>query len=131
QLSRLIEHGLTLAGSREYVRQTQVRLIVVPLLLRLRSAFPEGIDLENHLLALLQRLRARADYAQGYGPANVLALLYAHRGHLRGLDLSHLVLRRAYLQDVEMQDTTLSGAILQDCVWMSTFGAIWAVAISH
>jgi WD40 repeat protein/transcriptional regulator with XRE-family HTH domain len=131
QLSRLIEHGLTLATSREYVRQTQVRLIVAPLLRSLRSAYPEGSDLEGHLLALLQRLHARADYAQGYGPANVLALFMEHRGHLRGLDLSHLLLRRAYLQDVEMQDTTLSGAIVQDCAWMATFGAIWAVAISH
>jgi len=63
-LSRLIEHGLTLAGSQEYVRQIQVRLIVVPLLLQLRSAYPERTDLEDHLLALLKRLRARADYAK-------------------------------------------------------------------
>jgi len=131
QLSRLIEHGLTLATSREYVRQTQVRLIVAPLLRRLRSAYPEGTDLEDHLLALLKRLRARADYAQGYGSTNVLALLLEQRGHLRGLDLSHLLLRGAYLQAVEMQDTTLSEAIVQDGIWMSTFGAIWSVAISH
>jgi hypothetical protein len=131
QLSRLIEHGLTLAGSPEYIRQTQMRLIVVPLLLQVRSAYPERVDLEDHLLALLQRLRARADYAQGYGPANVLALLQAQRGHLRGLDLSHLSLRGARLQEAEMQDTTLAGARLQDCVWTSTFGAIWTVAISN
>ena len=128
QLSRLIEHGLTLAGSPAYVRQTQMRLIVVPLLLQLRNVYP---DLENHLLALLKRLRARADYAQGYGPANVLALLHEQRGHLRGLDLSHLLLRGVHLQETEMQDTTLSGAWLLDCVFTETFGAIWTVAISH
>jgi len=131
QLSRLIEHGLTLAGSPAYVRQTQMRLIVVPLLLQLRNVYPERVDLENHLLALLKRLRARADYAQGYGPANVLALLHEQRGHLRGLDLSHLLLRGAHLQETEMQDTTLSGTWLLDCVFTETFGAIWTVAISH
>ncbi len=131
QLSRLIEHGLTLAWSPAYVRQTQMRLIVVPLLLQLRNVYPERVDLENHLLALLKRLRARADYAQGYGPANVLALLHEQRGHLRGLDLSHLLLRGAHLQETEMQDTTLSGARLMDCVFTETFGAIWTVAISH
>ena len=45
------------------------------------------------MLALLTQLRERADYAQGYGPANVLALLRLERGHLRGLDLSQLAIR--------------------------------------
>ncbi len=131
QLSRLIEQSLIHARSSVYVRQAQVRLMVVPLLLQLRSAYPERMDLEEHLLVLLERLRARADFAQGYGPTNVLALLREQRGHLRGLDLSRLSLRGAYLQGIEMQDTTLSGATLQECAWTSTFGAIWAVAISH
>ncbi|EFH80075.1 eIF2A-related protein [Ktedonobacter racemifer] len=131
QFSRLIEQSLTLARSPAHVRQTQVRLIVVPLLLKLRSAYPKRTELEDQLLALLKLLRARADYAQGYGPANVLALLKEQRGHLRGLDLSDLSIREAYLQGVEMQDTTLSGATLQECAWTSTFGAAWSVAISH
>src|SRR6266852_4387088 len=129
--SRLIEHGLELAPCKEYVRQTQQRLIVAPILAGLRRSYPLRTALEERLLALLNELRQREDSAQGYGPANLLALLRELRGHLRGLDLSHLVLRSAYLQEVEMQDTTLAGAMLQDCVWMSTFGSIWAVAISH
>ena len=36
------------------------------------------------------------------------------RGHLRGLDLSHLFIRGSSLQGVEMQDTSLVGATLQD-----------------
>src|SRR5262249_22021986 len=59
-------------------------------------------ELEQRLLALLSQLRERADYAQGYGPANVLALLRLQRGHLRGLDLSRLVLRGVSLQGVKM-----------------------------
>src|SRR5207245_11236722 len=118
--SRLVEHGLELAPCKDYVRQTQQRLIVAPILAGLRSSYPRRSALEEQLLALLDQQRERADDAQGYGPANLLALLRELRGHLRGLDLSHLVLRRAYLQEVEMQDTTLSGSMLQDCVWTST-----------
>ena len=127
----LVEHGLELASSKEYVRQTQQRLLLVPILAGLRSSYPRRSALEEQLLARLSELREREDSAQGYGPANLLALLRELRGHLRGLDLSHLLLRSAYLQDVEMQDTTLSGARLEECAWTSTFGAIWAVAISH
>ena len=96
----LVEHGLELASSKEYVRQTQQRLLLVPILAGLRSSYPRRSALEEQLLARLSELREREDSAQGYGPANLLALLRELRGHLRGLDLSHLLLRSAYLQDV-------------------------------
>ena len=131
QLVRLIEHGLELATSREDVRRTQQRLMVAPLLAQVRRVYPERAAVEGHLRALLDHLRARADYAQGYGPANVLALLREQRGHLRGLDLSQLTIRGAFLQGVEMQDADLSGATLQDSVFTEAFDAIWAVAISR
>ncbi len=47
RLARLIEHGLELATAREYVRQTQTRLIVAPILANLRSAFPQRTALEE------------------------------------------------------------------------------------
>ncbi len=130
RLSRLVEHGLELAPAREYVRQTQQRLIVAPILASLRSSFPRRAGIEERLLALLAGMHTQADYAQGYGPANMLALLLLQRGHLRGLDLSHLSLRAMYLQGVEMQDTTLAGALINDTHFTETFDATWAVSIS-
>ena len=130
RLARLIEHGLSLAAAREYVRQTQTRLLVAPLLAQLRSRYQGRAELESRLLALLSQLRERADYAQGYGPANVLALLREERGHLRDLDLSQLTIRGASLQGVELQDARLSGALLQECAWTQAFDAITVVAIS-
>jgi WD40 repeat protein/transcriptional regulator with XRE-family HTH domain len=128
--SRLIEHGLSLATVRDYVRQTQQRLLVAPLLAQLRRRYQAREELESRLLSLLARLRERADYAQGYGPANLLALLREERGHLRGLDLSRLAIRGASLQGVELQDATLAHALMRECAWTETFDAIWAVAIS-
>src|SRR6266581_3239213 len=63
-------------------------------------------------------------------PVSLVALLRLLRGDLRGLDLSQLALRGAYLQGVEMQDTTLAGARLRECVLTEAFDAITAVAIS-
>ncbi|MFL5589781.1 MAG: NB-ARC domain-containing protein [Ktedonobacteraceae bacterium] len=130
RLSRLIEHGLSQATAREYVRQTQERLIVAPILARLRSLYPGRGEVEEHLLSLLTQLRERADYAQGYGPANLVALLRLQRGHLQGLDLSHLALRGTHVQGVEMQDTSLTGATFRDNVFTEAFDATWSVAIS-
>ncbi|MFL5589912.1 MAG: eIF2A-related protein [Ktedonobacteraceae bacterium] len=128
RFSCLVEHGLELAPSKEYVRQTQQRLFVAPILAGLRSSYPLRSALEEQLLALLDRLRERADDAQGYGPANLLALLRELRGHLRGLDLSQLSLRGVYLQGVEMQDTTLSGATLQETAFTGSFDPPWSVS---
>ncbi len=128
--SCLIEHGLELAPCKEHVRQTQQRLIVAPILAALRNSYPLRTELEEQLLALLDRLRERADDAQGYGPANLLALLRELRGHLRGLNLSKLSLRGVYLQGIEMQDTTLSGAALQETVFTESFDPPWSVATS-
>jgi WD40 repeat protein/transcriptional regulator with XRE-family HTH domain len=130
QLARVIEHGLELTTVKEYIRQTQLRLIVTPLLVEVRSAYPEQAEVEERLLWLLGELRGRADYAQGYGPANFLTLLCAQRGHLRDLDLSRLSLREAFLQGVEMQDTSLAFAIVRDTVFTESFDAIRAVAVS-
>src|SRR5438270_2992319 len=128
--ARLIEHGLELAGAREYVRQAQERLIVTPLLAQVRSVLRGRVEVEEYLLALLDQLRAKAEYAQGYGPANVLALLRQQSGHLRSLDLSHLCVRGASLQGVEMQDASLAGATLRETVLNESFDIPWAVAIS-
>src|SRR2546427_7950462 len=130
RLSLLIQHGLEQAQAREYVRQTQQRLLLAPLLASLGHVSHGRADVEGQLRAVLDEVRERAEEAQGYGPANLVALLRLLRGDLRGLDLSHLALRGAYLQGVEMQDTTLAGARLCECVLTETFDAITAVAIS-
>ena len=130
RLERLIEHGLSQAQAKEYIRQAQERLLVAPLLVRLQQVYPRRADVEEVFLALLDQLRGQAGETQGYGPANLLALLRMLRGDLYGLDLSRLALRGVHLQGVEMQDATLAGALLRECVFTETFGATWAVAIS-
>ncbi len=122
--------ALAQAQAKDYVREIQVRLLVQPLLERLRAELGADVQVEAHLLRLLAQFRAEDAVTQGYGPANVISLLKALRGHLRGLDLSRLAIRGAYLQGVELQDATLSGAMMRECVWTSTFDAISGVAIS-
>src|SRR5712692_5149823 len=130
RLSLLIQYRLCEAQAKEYVRLTQERLLVAPLLARLQSAYRGYSDVEERLRFFLDQVRTWNQDAQGYGPANLVALLRLLRGDLRGLDLSRLALRGVYLQGVEMQDARLSGAVLQDSVFTEPFDAIMAVTIS-
>src|SRR5947208_5632491 len=129
RLALLIQYGLCQAQARDYVRLTQARLLVAPLLARLESASRGASDVEERLRFLLDQVRAWNQDAQGYGPANLVTLWRVLRRHLRGLDLSRLVLRGVYLQGVEMQDAKLCGALMRECVLTETFDAAVAVAI--
>jgi WD40 repeat protein/DNA-binding XRE family transcriptional regulator len=124
-------YALEQAHSKEYVRETQVRLLVRPLLEGLRAELGSDEHVEEQCLSLLMYFRTEDGNSQGYGLANVVALLKALRGDLRGLDLSQLAIRGAYLQGVQMQDANLSGAVMRECVLSEDFDVINAVAISE
>lgn len=129
-LHLLIDHGLELANSKEYIREAQVRLIVAPVLARLHNSYPEPAALEARLLALLEPLRGRSDELQGYAPGNLLMLLSALRGDLSGLDLHQLSIRNADLRSVNLHDTSLAEATLRDAVFTEGSDTIWSMAFS-
>jgi WD40 repeat protein len=131
RLSLLLQHGLSQAQAKEYVRETQERLLLAPLQASLQRVYQGRADMEKQLCVLLDQVRPWASSAQGYGPANLVALLRLLRGDLRGLDLSQLLLRGVSLQGVELQDATLAGALMRESLFTETFDAIWAVAISR
>src|SRR2546421_2060307 len=131
QLALLREHGLSQAQAKDYVRQSQERLLVAPLLSRLESVHRGRAEVEGRLRSLLSEVRSWAEDTQGDAPANLVALLRVLRGHLRGLDLSRLVLRGVHLQGVELQDASLSGSLIQQSVFTETLDAIWAVTVSR
>lgn len=130
RLVRLLELRLRQAQAKDYVQQAQERLIVKPIVAHLQSVYRGQAAAEERLLALFEPLRGKADNVQGYGPANLLTLLRASRGHLSGLDLSRLSIREANLQSITMQDTSLAQASLHGCTFTETFGLIWTFAIS-
>ena len=126
----LRQYALEQARAKDYVRQIQVRLLIQPLLERLWAALGSQDRIEEQLLTLLTRLRNEDINGQGYGPTNVISLLKALRGHLRGLDLSRLSIRGAYLQEIEMQDATLVEATLQETVFTDAFDPVHSIAVS-
>lgn len=130
RLGLLVDHGLELASGKEYIREAQGRLIVAPLLARLRSSFPEPSALEARLLALLEPFRGQSDAYQGYAPANLLALLRTLRNDLSGLDLHQLSLRSANLRGVALRDTSLAETTLHNAQFTDSSDAIWAMAFS-
>ncbi len=129
-LEVVCRYAFTQARAKEYVRQTQERLLVAPIVNRLRLAAQHEAGLEAHLGHVLDELREHPFEEQGYGPANLIALLRHLRGDLRGINLSRLLIRRANLQEVQMQDANLSGAEVRESVFTDASDAFNSVAVS-
>ncbi len=121
---------LVKATAKDYVRRSQERLIAQPLIERLRGHMGSGAAVEARLLALLEGWRGRPTDEQGYGPGNAVNLLRLLRGDLRGLDLSRLIIRHAYLQGVEAQDASLAGAHLSEAALDEVFTYPSSVALT-
>jgi hypothetical protein len=127
--ARLVERPLIQAQAKDYLRQTQERLIGEPILQRLKAHQGAG-GTEQRLLALLEGWRARPAAEQGYGPGSVVNLLRLLRGDLRGLDLSRLAILEGYLAEVEAQDASLADAHLAGTVLAEAFDFPGSVALS-
>jgi WD40 repeat protein/transcriptional regulator with XRE-family HTH domain len=129
QPALLVEQALIQAQARDYVRQSQERLVGAPILEWLKARLgQEGA--EQRLLALVEGWRDRPAAEQGYGPGNGVNLLRLLRGDLAGLDLSRLTIRQAYLADVDARDTSLVDAHLAETVLAEAFGFPSSVALS-
>jgi WD40 repeat protein/transcriptional regulator with XRE-family HTH domain len=126
----LVSHAVVQATSKDYVRRSQERLVATPLLERLVAACRGAEGAERRLLTLLEAWRGHSAVEHGYGPGSVVNLLRVLRGNLRGLDLSYLSIRHAYLQGVEAQDASLAGSHLAEAVLGEAFAYPTAVALS-
>lgn len=127
---RLLHQPLLKATARDFVRRGQERLIAAPVLERLVADRGGQLPAEQRLLAMLDRLRERPLAEQGYAPGNLVNLLRLLRGDLCGVDLSGLLIRQAYLQEVEAQDASLVGADLAQSVLSEAFSVPNCVALS-
>ena len=131
KLVRLLEHNLVQARAKDYIRQSQERLLVAPILANLQAILGFGRpSLLDRFNVFFDELRTLDETAQGYGPANLVTLVRWLKRDLRDLDLSRLVLRDAYLQGVHIQDTNLSEATVRDCIFTETFGSILSMTLS-
>ncbi|MBV9173325.1 MAG: NACHT domain-containing protein, partial [Chloroflexi bacterium] len=125
----LAKQPLIQAQTKEYVRESQERLIGGPILQRL-TEHGDSRATEERLIALLDSWRGRPLDIQGYGPGNVVNLLRLLRGHMRGLDLSRLALRQAYLAEVQAPDASLAGAHLERTVLSDAFSQPVSLTLS-
>ena len=133
-LNRLVQHSLMQAQARDYVRQSQGRLIIQPVLGRFKGpgAYGHGEveKVEETLREVLEQVRQLPQGRQGYAGGNLINLLLAGGSELVGWDFSGLNLWEAYLAGVELRDVNFAGSDLSRSIFTEGFNSILALAYS-
>lgn len=128
-ISHLQRYVLLKAQAKEYVRESQVRLILHPVAERLLATLGQD-GLEARLQRITTTLRTEHLDQPGYAGGNLLNLLLHIQSDLHGWDFSGLAIWQAYLRGRAIRDVNFAHADLTKTVFTDTFGAISAVTFS-
>lgn len=126
----LLTHALMQAQSKDYIRDSQICLIVQPSLEQLRSRLGSDHQIEHKLHRIINQLRGQSSDLKGYGGGNLLNLLAHLEVNLTGYDFSHLKLRQTDLRSLNLHRVNFTQANFQECAFAATFGGITCVAFS-
>jgi WD40 repeat protein len=122
-------HALLLAQTKDYIRETQVRLILQPIANRLLSRHRLS-ELAALFRQILADWRSRSPQQTGYAAGNLINLLCQLGVDLTGWDFSGLTVWSAYLRGVNLHQVNFTGADLAKSVFTETFSQILTVAFS-
>jgi hypothetical protein len=126
----LANHALMKAQAKDYVRESQIRLIVTPVIQHLFDTLGREEIEQRFIKRMLSTLRETSSHKVNYAAGNLLNLLIEMHCDLRGYDFSHLQIRQAYLQGKLLPDVNFAYAHLATSVFTDTFGSILSIAFS-
>ena len=118
--------ALTEADAKDYIRQTQKRVILLPIAQRIKAQLVTTTAIRQQCDRLSAQLHA--DPQPGYAAGNLINLMQAWQLDLTGFDFSDLAVWQVYLPELALPKTNFSGADLSRSVVTQTLGGFLAVA---
>ncbi len=125
----LTKYALIKAQASDYIRNSQIRLILEPVASKLHARF-KAKELEYKLKQVLIKLREEFATLPGYGAGNIVNLLHQLQLNLTGYDFSELSVWQAYLVNVNLHRVNFTGTDLSKSIFAETFGGVSCVAFS-
>ena len=129
-LSLFCSHALLKTTVKDYVRESQIRLILEPIASQLRSTFQTSKALEEKFQAILSQPRNESTPLSGYGGGNLINLCRYLQFDLTGYDFSRLTIWQADLQKINLHRVNFAHANFAKSIFTQTFGGIISVAFS-
>ena len=124
-------HALIKATTKNYVRESQIRLILAPIAAQLRATVVSSIEIDHLLQRILTLLRESSETPlSGYGGGNLINLAHHLQMDLTGYDFSGLSIWQADLEKVNLHRVNFAYSDLAKSVFTQVFGSILAAAFS-
>ncbi|MEM9090845.1 MAG: NB-ARC domain-containing protein [Cyanobacteria bacterium P01_F01_bin.53] len=122
-LKTLNTHALIKTQTKDYCRNSQIRLILQPIANRLLSDLVSPLAVGEHLAGLLETLKAFPPRQPGYAGGNIFNLLWQLQLGISQYDFSNLSLWQAYLQGPNLQFANLAHSDLTRSTFSQTLGS--------
>ncbi|PSB33678.1 NB-ARC domain-containing protein [Stenomitos frigidus] len=111
--------ALIKASSKDYIRDTQLRLILKPIIdsllnLKSKKAFDERMK------KILESLKDESLLQSGYAGGNILNILCNSDLNLQGYNFSHTTIRQAYLQGSLLHNFDFSHSVVIKSIFTNT-----------
>ncbi|HEY9846867.1 MAG TPA: WD40 repeat domain-containing protein, partial [Candidatus Caenarcaniphilales bacterium] len=123
----LNSHALIKAQSKDYIRESQVRVILEPIASRLIETLGSTKDIEYKLNQILSKQRTKSSISVEYGPGNIINLCHLLKINLSSYDFSHLAIRQADLRHVNLHHVNFARTDLTKSVFAETLSGVLSV----
>ena len=128
--SLIRDHALIQATAKDYIRETQIRLILKPVINELLAVFGSQTDIERHLTQTIATLQENSPREPGYTAGNILNLFCQIETDLTGYDFSNLCVWQADLRQERLHNVSFQNSDLSKTIFAETFGGVLSVAFS-
>jgi WD40 repeat protein len=123
-------HALVKAQAKDYVRDTQIRLILQPLIDRLIASLGDPKTIESCLAQILDLLRGKSPQQTGYVGGNIINLLCQLHVDLSDHDFSRLTVWQANLQGMNLHNVNFANSDLRQSVFSDLLGSVTSLALT-
>lgn len=126
----LRDRALMEATAKDYIRESQNRLILQPVINELLAVFRSKKELEACLRRLLVKMQESFPLEKWYVAGNIINLFCQLETDLTGYDFSNLCIWQADLRRASLHQVNFQNSDLSKSVFAENFGGIWSVAFS-
>jgi WD40 repeat protein len=130
KIELLMKYSLIKSEAKDYIRKSQVRLILDPVATRIRIAFSATEGVQKNMDQILFKLKSECSALPGYGAGNILNLFCRLKMDITGYDFSNLSLWQAYLRNINLHHVNLANADLEKAVFTEFFGNVLSITFS-
>ncbi|NJK29613.1 MAG: hypothetical protein HC940_05390, partial [Acaryochloris sp. SU_5_25] len=129
QIDAFMRHALMKATAKDYICQSQIRVILSPLLTRLQTNTSK--PLQSLLKEVLDTLHHHYSGIPGYGAGNLINCLRRLDTDFSHYDFSGLAVWQANLQNLILHQVNFENADLRRSLFSETLGGVFRVAFSE